>query len=259
MMIKVESQIPPGAGLSSSAAVTLASLAGVAAYMGTPLSVAEVCALAYEVEAKDLATGAGQMDFYSCALGGIVYLNCSEVPPDPLERFRLDRQLRLLIGDTRTSRSTKASISRKRERWERGESDIHKYFALTVRAVDEIRTILANAPEDLSSLGNVVSLCHGYLRDYLKVSTHVIDTAVDLCRASGAVGAKLTGAGLGGCFFALMPSTTPEGLRRALHSLGVRALDVPIDYLGLTIAIEHANERQASSATQGSASQGGIG
>lgn len=81
LSVEITSNLPAKAGLSSSAAVSIASIAAISSFYGLDLSVNTVCDLAYKVESSELKTGAGQMDMYSCGLGGLIYLDSSTIPP----------------------------------------------------------------------------------------------------------------------------------------------------------------------------------
>jgi mevalonate kinase len=236
VVLRIDSEVPPSAGLSSSAAVVVATLAAANAYYGLGLPPSELCAIAYDVESDELATGAGQMDFYACALGGVLYLDCSASPPSPLERYALPEPLAIVVVDTGVRRSTSEVIAGKRLRWSRAEPAMRRYVTDTSRLVEDIRSKLRERPLDMKCLGELVLACHRSLRDDLGVSTALIDECVELSMRNGAYGAKLTGTGMGGCLFALCPSDSAEQIVRALGSLDVRAMTTSVDVGGLAVA-----------------------
>jgi len=55
---------------------------------------------------------------------------------------------------------------------------------------------------------------HESSRDNMEVSTPELDTLVDCLMASGAIGARLTGAGFGGCVVALVPTSSADAIAR---------------------------------------------
>jgi len=57
---------------------------------------------------------------------------------------------------------------------------------------------------DVDTVGRLMNESHASLRDDFEVSTPELDLLVDLLLAAGAVGARLTGAGFGGCVVALV-------------------------------------------------------
>jgi mevalonate kinase len=82
---------------------------------------------------------------------------------------------------------------------------------------------------------------HGLL-DALRVSHPVVNALVRTARASGALGAKMTGGGLGGCIIALAPDDrSAEHVRRALLAAGAPAVWVhPLNQLDVEVA-QHAS------------------
>lgn len=230
LVIDVSSSLPAAAGLSSSAAVSLASVAALSDYFGLRMSTEDLCALACMVEIQELQTGAGQMDFYSCGLGGVMYLNCATTPPSSFEKHQLPSDLRMVLADTETSHNTGEVIRLKRLRYAALEPAIMAYIEHTEAAIEQLRNLLANnrggsgAADSpfVQELGRLVSSCHLYLRDFMQVSTTLLDECVEASLRGGAVGAKLTGTGMGGCMFALVPQARVEGVLQALSKFPVR-------------------------------------
>jgi galactokinase len=69
---------------------------------------------------------------------------------------------------------------------------------------------------DMRAFGNLMSESHESLRDAFEVSTAELDELVDIAQRAGAVGARLTGAGLGGCVVALCPENRSKKVLKAL-------------------------------------------
>jgi galactokinase len=74
----------------------------------------------------------------------------------------------------------------------------------------------AMAHADLSVFGVVMDASHRSLRDDYEVSTLELDNLVRIAEEAGAAGARLTGAGMGGCMITLCPAEWEEGVKRAL-------------------------------------------
>ena len=72
VVVTASTDLPVGAGVPSSASLTLAVVAALAALQhGDAPGTADACALARQAEAGELGTGAGWMDFLACASGGV--------------------------------------------------------------------------------------------------------------------------------------------------------------------------------------------
>jgi galactokinase len=114
------------------------------------------------------------------------------------------------------------------------DDPLQRRFRHVVTEADRVegarRTMVA---EDIQAFGRLMSASHNSLRDDYEVSCSALDELVDLDLAmgSGAVGARLTGAGLGGCIVALCPVDGVPGLVEVLSRdfYGPRGVEDPAD------------------------------
>lgn len=230
--ISVTSEVPPNAGVSSSAAVLVATIGALSQMFDVNISLPEKCNLAYIAESAELKAGVGQMDLYSCGLGGLIFLDSSTNPPSSIESYNFPSDLRIVVVDTLSPRNTADVIKMKRQRLENKDPLILSYIRSTENAISELRNILKNS-YDISEVGKIVSDCHIFLREYMGVSTELLDECVNRCLQHGAYGAKLTGTGMGGCMFALMNQDVVEHVVKSLSGLPVRIYSTKPDSIGL--------------------------
>ena len=233
--LRIQSSIPLNAGVSSSAAVTVAVIGALNAYWRTGLRVEEICALAFRVEDRELHTGAGQMDFYACGLGGILHLSCAREPPLITQCPQIPSDLRVVLVDTLTPHTTRTFLSSKRLRFLQGDPLIRSYIDHVEAAVEQMRELLGDVGAYIAQIGNLVTTCHTCLRDYLRCSTELLETCVTSCLAAGAHGAKLTGSGMGGCMFALAAEDRVPAIIHALEDLPVRTFVFPFSETGISV------------------------
>lgn len=236
--IEAKSHLPIRAGVSSSAALILATLASLQQYYGTNFTRQELCFLAHQAENSELETGSGFMDFYACALGGVRYLNCSTGPPYTEEGGDFTG-IKIVLVDTLVPHETKKFISSKRQRYIEGEPHIVKYADLTEKVVEEIKLLLTQFADNVETIGEYVYKCHTYLRDYMHCSTELLDQCVEVCMQNGACGAKLTGTGMGGCMFALTTEDSTPAILHKLLALPAKARVVNFSEEGLWLESEH--------------------
>ena len=78
---------------------------------------------------------------------------------------------------------------------------------------------------DLRNFGDLLNASHASLRDLLKVSSPALDRIVEIATANGAHGARLTGAGFGGCAIILCRAAKEQGIIAALKASST--LDTP--------------------------------
>jgi mevalonate kinase len=213
--LTIESEIPLGAGLGSSAAVAVAAIDAATRALGVTLSREEIAEYAYHTERAVQDGGASRADTFCSAMGGAVRVEGSETQ-------RLDTPpLPFVVGFDGGAGDTGelvAGVSALRER--------HGFAADTVQAIGDVvrsgERLLADAPPEaepspdlLEGLGDLMDFDHGLL-SALGVSARSLDAMVWAARDAGAHGAKLTGAGGGGCIVALDPTgETARALRYA--------------------------------------------
>jgi galactokinase len=110
------------------------------------------------------------------------------------------------------------------------DDPLRRRFRHVVTEADRVEQArLGMVAADLRSFGGLMSASHESLRDDYEVSCDELDELVDLAMASGAVGARLTGAGLGGCIVALCLAERTPTLVGALREefYGARGVNDP--------------------------------
>src|SRR5690554_1726502 len=197
----VRLEVPVGAGLGSSAAlaVALARAARALSGQGDDQTVEDAVSFA-EGLVHGKASGIDQ----SAALGGAVFaFRRSESPdaPPTIEPMRTPT-LRLMVAQVAPSASTAEMVAGVSALAERHKGPTAATFEAIGRVAAEGRKALETG--DLQAAGELMNINQGLL-GALGVSTAPIDEACHMARAAGALGAKLTGAGGGGCVVALGP------------------------------------------------------
>ncbi|MBX0294484.1 mevalonate kinase [Haloarcula nitratireducens] len=222
--IQIESDIPLGAGLGSSAAVVVAAIDAATRELGVSLSPREIADRAYRVESAVQDGQASRADTFCSAVGGAV-----RVEGDDCRTLDGIGNLPFVIGFDGGAGDTGALVAGVRRL-----RDEHDFAADTVSAIGDVVREGENVlgTDDYESLGELMNFNHGLL-SALGVSSRSLDTMVWAARDAGAVGAKLTGAGGGGCIVALDESDdaltalkyTPgceDAFRAELDTEGVR-------------------------------------
>lgn len=207
--IDVDSEIPLGAGLGSSAAVVVAGIDAATRALGEPLDRRELAERAYRAEYEVQDGQASRADTFCSTMGGAVRVAGDD--SEPIDAPNLP----FVVGFDGGAGDTGELVAGVREL--RAE---HGFAADTVESIgDLVRTgeeLLADAdpaeppdPELLAGLGELMDFNHGLLAA-LGVSARSLDAMVWAARDAGAHGAKLTGAGGGGCIVALDESDATE-------------------------------------------------
>jgi len=220
--IDVKSDIPIGAGLGSSAAVTVATLGALNDEFDGDLNKTKIANLAFKVE-KSVQGVASPTDTFVSTVGGIVLV------PD-LIRILDTIEPAIVIGDTRTVGSTKELVEAVGELRSREPEVVDLIFD----AIDTISTLGYSHLKlgDYARVGEFMNINHGLL-DALGVGSLKLSTLVDVARSNGALGAKITGAGGGGCIVTICERDRVEAVCDAIKAHGGDAIVVDVANDGL--------------------------
>jgi len=221
--VTIESDIPLGAGLGSSAAVVVAAIDAATRELGVTLETAELAERAYQTESRVQDGQASRADTFCSATGGAVRVEGEDC------RTLEAPDLPIVIGFDGGAGDTGQLVAGVREL--RAEYD---FAADTVEAIGDVvrNGEDALADGDIEEIGRLMDFNHGML-SALGVSSRSLDSMVWAARDADALGAKLTGAGGGGCIVALDESEdaltslsyTPgceDAFRAELDTEGVR-------------------------------------
>lgn len=219
--VYINSQIPSSSGLGSSAAVTVATLSAINDEFSLNKSREEIANMAFEIEKKVQKGRASPTDTTVSSYGGIVLISGGS-------RRRLPPQnLHLVIGDSLVSHSTARMVEQ--------VGDLKKKHPEIVDPIlDAIEGVSMSAIHHLNNpkeLGRYMDMNHALL-DALGVGHPQLSKMVLASRGSGAFGAKITGAGGGGCMVALCPKQLKIRVANAIETCEARAIVTGIDTEG---------------------------
>jgi len=219
--VKITSTIPVAAGMGSGAAVSVAIIRALSAFLGHPFPDEKVSALAFEVEKIHHGTPSG-IDNIVITYARPIYF----VKGKPIEILKVGRPFTIVIGDTGIASPTATAVGEVRKAWQADKAQYEAYFDSVGAIVESARQAVESGGVEL--LGPLMDANHGVLRK-IGVSSAALDGLVTAARRAGAWGAKLCGGGRGGNMIALVPPSRAEGVTEALLSAGaVRTLAAEI-------------------------------
>ena len=224
MDITLEIEMPVGAGLGSSAAVTVATLAAASKYYETDLKLEEIASLAHQVE-LEVQGAASPIDTTLSTYGGAIYLKRNA---NGIEKLPLNWELPLVIGHTPREGNTAELVKKVRSKMDDYPSLITHIFQSIEQITEEAREALIE--KDDKKLAELMNINHGLL-DALGVNTPALSEMVYMARKNGALGSKITGAGGGGSIIAFCPVKI-EGVLRELKKIE-NAFQAHITYEGV--------------------------
>ncbi|MDU1123139.1 MAG: mevalonate kinase, partial [Dermabacter sp.] len=212
--VTVEGSIPTARGLGSSAAMASAIAVAVARLYGHELTSEERFELVQFVERIAHGTPSG-LDAYQTMADGPLWFQAGKA--EPLE---LAHAPALVVADTGLPGHTLDAVRGIRERRERDPRLVDLALETIASLAHTTREALRIG--DMSSVGRAMNDCQEILTE-LGVSHSRLEHLVGAARDAGALGAKLTGGGLGGCIIALAPSHgAVPALSRALSAAGAK-------------------------------------
>lgn len=214
--LTVRLELPAGAGLGASAAMGVSASSALDAYLGIPRTPLERATqtLAWERVFHGNPSG---VDNTMAAVGGVALFTRGE----PLEPVRVRKPLVLVIGHSGESSETKQMVGLVAQQLEREPERIGQLFDAIAALVRNAR--LALEAGDLRALGQLMDMNHGLL-SALMLSTARLEDLCHAARDAGALGAKVTGAGGGGCMVALAADHgAAHTILAALQSLGAES------------------------------------
>ncbi|WP_217132429.1 mevalonate kinase [Leucobacter chinensis] len=212
--VRVSGLIPPARGLGSSAAVAGAIAQAVSRAYGRELSRDERFELVQSVERVAHGTPSG-LDAYATTEAGPIWFEKGEAKP-----LRVLSEPRLLVADTGIVGHTAEAVRRVRALRDENPPRVEALLAEAAQLAQDAGTDLAEGNHE--RLGAKMDRNHEILRE-LGVSADPLESLVNASKDAGALGAKLTGGGLGGCMVALVGSERDEHtVSNALLSAGAK-------------------------------------
>ena len=214
--IQISSTIPIASGMGSGAAVSVAVIRALSAFLGKHLPDNIVSELTYEVEKNYHGTPSG-IDNTVITYNMPVFFQRGI----PIQILNLTEPFTLVIADTSVRSPTSITVREVRKGWSEEKRKYEKIF-------DEIGQITLKARKVIEGgepllLGNMMSENHRLLQA-LNVSSpeldHLVQTAID----AGAHGAKLSGGGGGGNMIALVEPQSAQMIAETLIGQGATSV-----------------------------------
>ena len=216
--IRVQSALPRGMGLGSSAAFAVAIVRAFDNLLGLSLGDDRVNEIAFDCEKLAHGNPSGVDNTLATFARPMLFRKRESVEVEPIE---LAEAPPIVIACSHEPGVTHEQVAGVRARYEaRPEA-----FGAIFDQIDALSVAGAEAlvARDYAALGQLMNVCQGLL-NALGVSTPELERMVDIARRAGASGAKLTGAGGGGSIVAVCPGNV-ERVVKALRSAGYTTID----------------------------------
>ncbi|SDM15414.1 galactokinase [Microbacterium azadirachtae] len=251
--IAIASDVPVGAGLSSSAAIEGAAASALNELWGLGLDPVTLAQAGRRAENEAVGAPTGIMDQMASMLGhadAAVFLDCRSLETRSIPLGFAEAGLEVLVIDTGVKHAhSTGGYGERRASCERGaaalgiaalrdatpadlpraaelldEVDFRRVRHVVTEDQRVLDTVAALAADGPRAIGDLLVASHASLRDDFDVSIPELDAAVEAALAHGAIGARMTGGGFGGAAIALVDHDAVErvsdAVRRAFADAG---------------------------------------
>jgi galactokinase len=261
--LDLTSDVPVGAGLSSSAALECAVLAALTDLGGVSLDGMARARLARRAENDYVGVPCGIMDQAASTLavpGHALFLDCRTGDTEQVPLPLADAGLALLVIDSKAPhRLADGAYAERLSSCRAGAellgvpalrdatpADVDRISDPVIRrrvrhVVTENDRVLATVDRlrdgDLRGIGELLTASHASMRDDFEITVPEVDTAVEAALAAGAYGARMTGGGFGGCVIALVDTDRADAVREAVEgAYADRGFTAPESFVALPSA-----------------------
>ncbi|MCW4002985.1 MAG: mevalonate kinase [Candidatus Bathyarchaeota archaeon] len=218
--------LPGFSGLGASAASSVAIARAISEELNLNLTNEKINQIAYEAE-KAYAGNPSGIDNTAATYGGLMWFQKNPAGgPDTVQRLHIRKPVEIVIGSTGKVANTKAMVEGVAERKKQNPAKYDPLFKQAENLAVAGRKALEAG--DLKKVGELMNENHRLLQE-IGVSSKELDLLVDMARKQGALGAKLTGGGGGGCMIALTPGKDLQGkVASAFKTAGFEFLSTKI-------------------------------
>ncbi len=221
--ISIHSEVPRNSGLGSSAAVFCSLAGGLNNFFQTALSKNQVAELA-NLGDKVVHGNPSGLDASTCTFGGYISFRRSE----GVRLLQIKTEVPLLVVNTGSQKDTGDMISRVAEMYKSKRKKVDEIFdRMEETAAEGIKALKESDFQKFGENMNIAQKCFGELG----LSTPQIDGIIDTALKNGALGAKITGAGGGGCITIL--SRKPRELIPIYNKMGYESFETVLGAKGV--------------------------
>ncbi|WP_243229582.1 galactokinase [Microbacterium sp. CIAB417] len=245
--IAIASDVPVGAGLSSSAAIEGAAASALNDLWNADLDRTALARIGRRAENEAVGAPTGIMDQMASMIGGVdtaIFLDCRTLEAQQVPLAVAEAGLAILVMDTRVKHAhSTGGYGERRAACERGAAimgvpslrdvsvddltraqelmddvtfrRVRHVITENQRVLDTVAVLRSEGPR---AIGDLLVASHASMRDDFEISVPELDTAVEAALAAGALGARMTGGGFGGAAIALIEADAEAAVSAAVEA-----------------------------------------
>jgi D-glycero-alpha-D-manno-heptose-7-phosphate kinase len=236
LAMRTVSESPAGAGIAGSSALMIATASALNRFTGSGYSIEKIREIAQNVEAQIIRVPTGVQDYYPALHGGVsaIELGSSGVRRVGIPVDVDDFNQRIVLCYTGAPRNSGINNWEVTKAYINGDGKVQRNFGRIAAIASAMRAAVEKA--DWTEAGRLLREDWSHRRGNVPgISTPEIDRLIALARRAGSTGAKVCGAGGGGCVFFLAERGAQERVSQALEKAGAQILRVQVASRGVTI------------------------
>lgn len=230
------SEAPAGAGISGSSSLLITICAAFNKWLNSGYSVERLRELAQNIEAQIIAVPTGCQDYYPAMYGGI---SAIELRADGIRRVAIpldpaDLEQRTVLAYTGVPRNSGINNWEVTKLHIDGDKKVHRNFDQIAAIAYDMRGALEKA--DWNETARLLREEWTFRKKNAPgITTELIDRLVSATRRAGSVGAKVCGAGGGGCVLFLVEQGAKERVSAVIEKAGAQVLPVKVAMGGVKV------------------------
>ena len=239
LVMHTDSEAPAGAGISGSSALIIAVASACNRLNGARHSLEKIREIAQNIEAQILRVPTGVQDYYPAMYGGV---SAIELGPAGVRRVAIPVDLddfnpRMVLAYTGAPRNSGINNWEVTKAYIDGSRQVRRNFEQITAIACAMRAALEQS--DWKEAGRLLREEWSHRRRNAPgISTPDIDRMIRIAQRAGAAGAKVCGAGGGGCVFFLVERGAKERVSQALEAGGAEILPVRVATRGVTVRVD---------------------
>jgi D-glycero-alpha-D-manno-heptose-7-phosphate kinase len=234
------SDAPAGAGISGSSALIIAAASAFNRWLGCGYPIEKLREIAQNIEARIIRVPTGCQDYYPAMYGGVsaIELGCAGVVRHAIDVDFAAMEQRIVLAYTGAPRNSGINNWEVTKSHIDGSKTIHRNFGRIAAIAQAMRSALEHA--DWNEAGRLLRQEWSHRRRNAPgISTPLIDRLVTVTGRAGALGAKVCGAGGGGCVLFFTEPDAQDRVASIVTREGATVLPVRIATHGVQIKTTH--------------------
>ncbi|MBL8175723.1 MAG: hypothetical protein JNK48_13700 [Bryobacterales bacterium] len=237
-VMETNSEAPAGAGISGSSSLIISIASALNKLTGAGHNIEKIREIAQNNEARIIRVPTGCQDYYPAMYGGVsaIEMDCAGLRRKAIAVDLEDFNERIVLAYTGEPRNSGINNWEVNKAHIDGDKSVHKNFDRIVAIANAMRGSL-----EKSDWPEVARLIREEWTNRKKnapgITTPLIDRLVEVTRKAGAKGAKVCGAGGGGCVFFLVERGAKEKVTQAIVAEGAEVLPVTVAPAGVKLKV----------------------